>query len=130
MNEHVDPIIVADATIGQLSSYELPIERRYTWHGLWDSLPPWKAVDEASERQAGRIADDRGKRSGKGHGPENQPTSSQVLPFLCHRLQPCKYSLAEDKEQYGKGNRGKASNDGQGQLDASHPLYHLEHSAP
>ena len=52
MNEHVDPAIVAEATIGQLSSCELPVERRCAWHELCDSLPPWKAVDEASEGQA------------------------------------------------------------------------------
>lgn len=53
MNEHVDPTTVAEATIGQLSSCELPVELRCAGHGLCDSLPPWKAVDEASERQAG-----------------------------------------------------------------------------
>ena len=76
MNEHVEPITVAEATIGHLSLCELSMGICYSWHGLCDSLPPWKAVDEASKRQAGRIAYNGRKGSRKGHGPKNQPTSS------------------------------------------------------
>lgn len=71
MKEHVDPTIVAEATIGQLSWCQLPIVRCCTWHELCDSLPPWKAVDEASEGQAGRIAYYWRKRGREGHGPKN-----------------------------------------------------------
>ena len=50
MKEQVDPITVAEATIGQLSSCELPVETYCPWYGVCNCLPPWEAVDEASER--------------------------------------------------------------------------------
>lgn len=98
MNEHVDPTIVAEATIGQLSWCQLPIVRCCTRHELCNSLPPWKSVDEASESQAGGIAYYWGKRGGEGHRPQNEPPSSQIFPSLSHWFQPCKYFFAEDKE--------------------------------
>ena len=100
------------------------------WHELCNSLPPWKAVDEASESQAGGIAYYWGKRGGEGHGPQNEPPSSQIFPSLSQWFQRCKYFFAEDKEQYGKGDGDDASKDRQGQLDRSHSLDHLEQSAP
>ena len=72
MKEQVDPTMVADATMGQLSCSQLKMQR-YTLSLQMDdsrtSSPPWKAIDETCQGQTCRIAYDGRKRRGKTHQP-------------------------------------------------------------
>ncbi len=61
--------------------------------------PIGKPEYKSRDGHASRIADNRGKGRGEDHCPKDQPSTSQISPFLSQGFQPCEDLLVEDKEQ-------------------------------